>query len=143
MFSSQHSISSLAGLATIVLCLSVGCSKSGGPGLGYVEGVITLDDKPLDGAEVSFEPEGGRPSIAFTDNEGHYVLMFTGSQEGAVIGKHTVRILSARGASGGEGDEPKVESRPELLPARYNVDSELTVEVKSGSNQCDFDLTSK
>ncbi len=134
---------SLVVLLTIALCGLVGCSKGAGPDLGYVEGVVTLDGKPLDGAEVSFEPKDGRPSIAIADPSGHYVLKFTGSRNGAAIGAHVVRITSARGSSGGEGDGPLVKARPELLPAKYHAKSTLTAEVAAGNNEIDFDLTSK
>jgi len=133
----------LALAAAMVLCLVIGCSKGSGPDLGYVEGTVTLDGKPLDGAEVQFEPDGARPSIAFTDENGHYVLNFTGAREGATIGKHTVRIVSARGSSGGEGNGPYIEARPELLPEKYHVNSQLTADVQSGNNTIDFDLQSK
>ncbi len=139
----QNPNPSLAVVATVVLSLVVGCSGNTGPELGYVEGNITLDGKPLDGAEVQFEPSDSRPSIAITDDNGHYVLQFTGSREGATVGTHTVRILSARGSSGGEGDGPYVKARPELLPPKYHVNSTLTAEVKSGNNTFDFDLEAK
>jgi len=135
--------SSMAVVAAIALCLVMGCSQGSGPDLGYVEGNVTLDGKPLDGAEVQFEPSNARPSVAFTDENGHYVLKFTGSRDGATIGTHTVRILSARGSSGGEGDGPLVKARPELLPAKYHEKSTLTADVKSGNNTIDFDLQSK
>lgn len=134
---------SLATLAAIALCLVMGCSQNAGPELGYVEGNVTLDGKPLDGAEVQFEPSDARPSVAFTDENGHYVLQFTGTRNGATVGSHVVRILSARGSSGGEGDGPFVKARPELLPAKYHDKSTLTAEVQSGNNTIDFDLQSK
>ncbi|QDU75539.1 Bacterial Ig-like domain (group 1) [Bremerella volcania] len=134
---------SLAIVAAIALCVVIGCSKADGPDLGYVEGTVTLDGKPLDGAEVQFEPTNARPSVAFTDENGHYVLKFTGSRDGATIGTHTVRILSARGSSGGEGDGPVVKARPELLPPKYHEKSTLTADVQSGNNTIDFDLQSK
>ena len=121
----------------------LGCSNSSGPDLGYVEGVVTLDGKPLDGAAIQFEPAGGRASSAITDAQGHYVLDFSATSQGALIGKHVVRIQSARTASGGEGDAPLVKARPEILPAKYHARSELTAEVEGGSNTIDFDLTSK
>lgn len=134
---------SLTLLAVVALCLAMGCAQAAGPELGYVEGNVTLDGKPLDGAEVQFEPSDSRPSVAFTDENGHYVLKFTGSRDGATVGTHTVRILSARGSSGGEGDGPLVKARPELLPAKYHEKSTLTADVQSGNNTIDFDLQSK
>lgn len=133
----------VAMFAATALCLVLGCAQASGPELGYVEGNVTLDGKPLDGAEVSFEPSDARPSVAFTDDSGHYVLKFTGARDGATVGTHVVRIVSARGSSGGEGDGPLVPARRELLPAKYHEKSTLVAEVKSGNNTFDFDLQSK
>ncbi|PQO35303.1 hypothetical protein C5Y96_09730 [Blastopirellula marina] len=139
----KKTTSPLAIAFAVAMCLMLGCYSSGGPDLGYVEGNVTLDGKPLDDAKVQFEPDNARPSIAYTDGSGHYVLQFTGTRDGAAIGTHTVRIFSARGSSGGEGDGPLVKARPELLPASYNDKSTLVAEVKSGNNTFDFDLKSK
>lgn len=131
-------------LVTCALCgIIIGCSKSEGPELGYVEGIVTLNGEPLDGATIQFEPTGGRASSAITDERGHYILDFSATSQGALVGKHVVRIQSARAASGGEGGAPLVKSRPEILPAKYHARSELTAEVQGGNNTIDFALESK
>ncbi|UUO06547.1 carboxypeptidase regulatory-like domain-containing protein [Blastopirellula sp. J2-11] len=138
--SQSHTLSTL--LALLAVSLAVGCSNSSGPELGYVEGVVTFDGKSLEYAEIQFEPLNGRPSLGISDSNGHYALRFTGTRNGATLGKHVVRIISARDSSGGEGNQPFVKSRPEILPAKYHINSELTAEVQSGNNTINFDLTS-
>ena len=115
-----------------------GCG-SGGPELGSVSGTVTLDDRPLPDAIVEFQPASGSPSEGVTDSAGSYQLRYTAKKKGALLGKHQVRItLSTRADAHGQ----KVDV-PQLLPARYNRNTELTAEVRSGSNKLDFPLKSK
>ncbi len=123
-----------AGLA-VALCAVVisGCSHGTRPPLGTVHGKVTLDGKPLAGAGVVFQPEGrGRDSTGFTDGDGNYTLNYIRDAQGAAVGWHSVRITA--------GDP--VTGKPEPVPARYNVKSELRKEVKAGDNKIDFDLSS-
>lgn len=131
---------------SIALALALSLNGCGGnpdlPDLSQVKGTVTLDGNPLDGARVEFVPEKGRGSSGVTDADGKYVLYYSGANTGALTGKHNVMITSAREQSGGEGDQPLVEGRNELLPPRYNENSTLTKEVKAGENTIDFTLTS-
>jgi hypothetical protein len=130
---------------SIVMLAGVVVGCGGGPDykLGSVEGTVTLDEKPLADAELRFQPPQGRSSVAVTDQNGHYVLDYTTEQKGAELGTHSVSITTLRSASGGEGEQPAVPGRDELLPARYHAKTELTADVKQGSNTIDFHLKSK
>ncbi len=130
------------GLLLLSLIMA-GCGSSNKIPLGRVEGVITVDGQPLDGAEIVFEPTNGRSSVGWTDEKGHYELDYTMETKGAILGTHVVRIKSARSASGGEGDGPKVEARKEILPGKYHTSSTLTAEVTKGNNVIDFALGTK
>ncbi|MCC9607808.1 DUF4198 domain-containing protein [Blastopirellula sp. JC732] len=131
-------------LAAAVVVAAIGCGGDANtPPLGKVTGNVTLNGQPLDGATVEFIPQGGRPSTGFTDASGNYTLLFRADAPGAVIGKHSVRITSQRGRSGGEGGEPLVEARAETVPSQYNDKTTLEVEVTSGSNTFDFPLEGK
>jgi len=136
-------------LATLIVTTSfvafvTGCGSGvDTPPLGKVSGTVTLNGEPLDGATIEFQPESGRPSIGTTDAEGNYSLLFRADTPGALVGTHTVRITSQRASSGGEGGEPLVEARPEVVPQDYNDRSTLTVEVTEGSNTHDFALEGK
>ena len=107
--------------------------------LGYVTGKVTLDGQPVENAMVLFQPPTGRASIGTTDADGEYELMYTGDSSGAVIGKHQVRITT-----GGEkrDDSGNVWFEEEKIPAKYNNQSELEVEVVGGSQTHDFPLES-
>lgn len=133
------------GLLTVIGVFSIGCG-GGGPGLAPVEGTIKLDGKPLKNAEVSFEPqleagEEGSVSTGTTDENGHYELRYTLHKEGALIGKHLVKIRTAATTYDEEDNEVQSE---EKVPAKYNANAkdnpEMTVEVESGGSTIDFDL---
>jgi len=132
------------GLAFLVTALVVGTEGCGpgGPAVGQVEGTVTLDGEPVAGAIVTFVPvEGGRNSMAETDESGHYVLEYTGGKPGALVGKHKVRISTYQEPE--EDDSGQlVGGVPEKIPAKYNEQTTLEVEVKRGKQTIDFELTS-
>jgi hypothetical protein len=111
--------------------------------LGEVEGTVTLDGQPLADARISFYPqEGGRSSEAVTDASGRYVLQYSGEAGGAKVGTHKVSISTFE-ESRQEDDGSKIPGVPEKVPAKYNTESTLTQEVKSGKQTIDFALESK
>ena len=117
----------------MLLVALAGCSKSG-PQIAPVHGVVKLDGQPLANADVQFQPDGSqRPSSARTDAEGRYELVYKRGQPGAMVGKHTVRIWVS----------PEVVRKPPVIAARFDTKSELVREVKSGDNECDFDVTTE
>lgn len=130
--------------------LLAGCSgpPDDQPDLGSVSGTVTLDGEPLAEATISFQPQGsGRPSYAVTDSEGYYEMQYTGDAGGAKIGKHLVSISTYQEGDPGAPDPEGQETRPERVPARYNINAadneEMTVEVTAGSNTIDFSLSSE
>jgi len=115
-----------------VMMLLLACRQQG-PELGEVQGIITIDDRPLAGATVIFEPKaGGRASKAVTDDAGRYQLVYLRNINGARIGSHIVKIFTA------SEDNPK-----ERIPARYNKKTTLTADVVLGANEHNFKLTSR
>ncbi len=116
-------------LVAIAISQCVGCFDQGDrPDLGEVTGVVTLDGEPLANASIAFTMEGFRPSVGHTDSEGKYELIYIRDTKGAAVGTHTVRIrqFGSRGR----------------VPARYDMESELTGEVKPGENVINFTLLS-
>ena len=111
-----------------------GCGGGDRPRLAPVHGKITLDGKPLAGAGVRFAPaDGGRESSAVTDEEGNYTLKYLRDDMGAKIGAHTVRISTANLHA----------DRPDSVPEKYNVNSELRRDVVAGNNEFNFDLSTQ
>lgn len=126
----------LANRCTIVLAflfLFAGCGRSG-PQIAPVHGRITLEGRPLAGADIRFEPNGPeRPSVGRTDSDGHFDLMFKRGQPGAIVGQHTVRIWVSN----------EVVKNPPIIAAKFDARSELRREVKSGDNEFDIDVTTE
>src|SRR6516165_6575723 len=88
-------------LALPLLVLALGCG--GRPRTAPVSGVVRMDDKPLAGAHVNFQPiasrdrDPGPGSYGKTDGQGRYTLRLVDpDQPGAVVGEHRVSI-SLRG----------------------------------------------
>ncbi len=123
---------------SFLLALSVTGCGGDGPERGIVTGKVTLNGAPLPGADVEFQPEEGSPSYAMTDDKGRYDLMYTRDKRGAMIGEHTVRIMTPTTGTDTQGNEIRV---PQQVPPKYNAGSTLTREVKPGRNSYDFELT--
>ena len=63
-----------------------GCGDNRAP--AKVTGTITMDGRPLAGAEVTFAPtDGGRQSYGYTDSQGRYELRFTGQLADATVAR--------------------------------------------------------
>jgi hypothetical protein len=135
---SQRLIVSFAAAATVLLV--GGCNSEKLPGLGRVTGTITIDGKPVPEAVVIFTPKeaGATASMGRTDSSGQYELYYSRGTKGAKIGAHNVSVSDYHET--GDGDTPQIHK--ETIPARYNVMTELTADVKGGSNTVDFALKS-
>ncbi|MCA9195709.1 MAG: hypothetical protein KDB03_28260 [Planctomycetales bacterium] len=123
----------------------VGC---GSGNTAKVEGVVTLDGKPLPDIRVLFQPENkdsenlGVGSFGLTDSEGKFVLVLSDSEsEGAVVGNHTV-ILSDKLTEDPEDSDAGFAKVPKSrIPRKYSK-SPPTFEVKAGVvNQAEIALT--
>jgi hypothetical protein len=112
-----------------------------------VSGKVTLNGKALPGATVSFEPLGpddnptSQPgSLGKTNAEGAFTLKATSGENGAVPGKHRVRILAGGDDSGTDDRRPS--KAAQAVPRRYNSDSKLTFDVPAGGTaDARFELT--
>ncbi len=128
--------------ACLTLVLLTGCSRSPlDRDVGRVSGIVTFEGKPLEGAQVLFQPSDFRPSVGVTDKSGRYELQLTQNIMGAVVGDHQVRITTEQFAQGGEGGAEAKPARAEFLPEKFHEKTELTASVKPGKNQFNFDLT--
>ena len=135
----------------IVLPVICGCRKSDRP-TAPVSGAITLDGKPLAGGSIVSQPLapqgsviGGKGSAAFCDANGHFTLQTLDGQDGAVIGEHRVRIYGPRVQDATASDaDARRNSAKEIVPAKYNHKTELTLTVPpDGTTEANFNLTKK
>ncbi|RUL88121.1 hypothetical protein [Tautonia sociabilis] len=132
-------------VAVAASVLSAGCG--GGDGLNRmpVRGNITFEGEPLAEGTIQFYPEQTN-----TDSITGGSLIEGGSYsipraEGLVPGRYQVRISSPSDEMTVEEDEAMPGLGPiyprDLIPSKYNVESELRVEVtEDGPNEFDFAL---
>ena len=124
-----------------LLVLTVGCGGGDRPPIGEVSGTVTLNGEPVEGVQVMFEPVAkGRSSSAMTDAQGHYVLDYIGDTQGAIVGEHVVRLVTARGATRDDSGRVTDPGVKEKFPPEYNSESTQKVTVESGDNVIDFDV---
>jgi hypothetical protein len=141
--------------AGVLLAALVGCSGSGN--YAPVSGVVKLDGKPYPNAVVSFQPIGtketpnpGRGSSAYTDENGRFVLKCDNTIDGALIGKHTVRIMTkgndvvGQSPEGGSPDGAPAGRNVDPIPPEWNALSKVEFDVpKGGTDQANFDIVTK
>lgn len=139
-------------LTTAVLAAGVvaaaGCG--GGPKYAPVSGRVTLNNQPIAGVQVDFQPiavgksDPGPGSSAKTDADGRFTLksQIDPSQAGAVVGPHQVRVWPAEGVIGKDADAGKANKKG-AIPGRYHVESTLKFDVQpGGTTEANFALTS-
>lgn len=137
------------------ICVSfVGCGGGGPddmPDVGQVTGTITIDGQPAANLMVTFQPTAGRPSYDTTDEAGKYELQYNADTKGAKIGSNLVTISTADGGGenyedGNSGKEKSLEDA-DAIPASYNTlasdNAEMTVDVKAGANEFNWDVKTK
>lgn len=124
---------------SIALAVASGCTSDSR--IADVSGVVTLDGHPIENATITFAPKkGGSPSNARTSVDGVFRLRYTRSLAGAEVGEHIVKITTYRAAN--PDSDPPTPEVPERIPVNYNWSTELTADVKPGSNSVDFPLLS-
>ena len=138
-----------------VVVLAGGCG-GGGPTYAPVSGAVTLNGKPYGDAVVVFLPKAtsgnpnpGRSSAGETNDKGQFVLKTDDLKNGAVVGKHLVKI-STRGPvmqfdpATGSPDTAPPNVKRDLIPAEWNTMSAKEFEVPpGGTDKANFDIVTK
>jgi hypothetical protein len=152
-------VTGVIAIASLAGCSTAPSTDYGKVDLVEVSGVVTLDDQPLPGAVVTFEAPDGQFSFGETDGDGRYVLLFdSAGKTGVTPGEKIVRISTTRkilglNADESEGEAPAGESvgegdsatKPtlELVPEKFNKNSELKADVSHDKTTFNFDLSSQ
>jgi hypothetical protein len=144
----------------------VGCGSDDGLGKRYpVYGTVTYNGTPLAKGKISFVPEDAKEAgvgASGTIENGEYKLSTGGESDGARAGKYKVTITAKEDATekakalfakDNQGNDPgylpgrylsmaEAEAKS-LIPTGYGDTrtTNLTAEVKEGSNKCDFELS--
>jgi hypothetical protein len=126
---------------TIVLFLLLmlsGCSNSN---RGVVSGSVTIDGQPVKSGSIAFFPiDEKSPTTGASITDGQYTAQVP-------LGQTKVQIRVAKKV--GEKklyntpDSPVQPIMKETLPAKYNDDTELQLDVKPGNTVKNFELTTK
>ena len=116
----------------ILFVMFVGCGSD--DGRATVRGSVTFDGVPLDAGVIALVPEPGTSGLAAGGviESGSY----SSASDGPLPGKYMVQITASRKTG------QMVEQTEQYIPAKYNKNTELIVEIESGSNRCDFELSS-
>lgn len=144
-------------LACLVAAL-VGCGGQnadyGQLGLVSISGTVTLDGEPVAGAAVYFYEPDESYCFGVTDAMGEYTMMLNSEKSGVTPGKKTVKISTASNPLGDAAESPEGEmaeeedpdakagGASEQIPACYNKDSKLEIDVSASDSSLDFELKS-
>ena len=140
----------LSRLVSLFLLTVAGCGPSGPP-LVAVTGTVTLDNRPLAGAQVTFLPPDSTPGAGAsgrTGPDGKYTLQ-SRNGAGVAVGEYRVFISKRLMPNGAEvpPDDPTPPIRSparELLPRYSNLGKPvLSASVPSAGGTFDFALQSK
>jgi hypothetical protein len=120
------------------LLVAAGCAP---PTTAEVSGTVKIDGQLVKRGSISFYPlDGNSPTAGGTITDGHYSVMVP-------ITTMQVRITAPKVVGRKKlydtPDSPEKDILVDSLPARYNTESELTLEVKPGKNHKDFELQSQ
>ncbi len=159
---------SIVGLGVML----VGCSGPGDAdyaklNLVDITGTVMVDGVPVEGVEVRFEDNPFQYSFGVTDSSGTYKMMLNNRKSGVTPGSKKVRFVPKSGGGGGgvsdaaaaipqEGDDGEARETAEgevieiakdgagsgKVPACYNSDPKISVEVSKTTKKFDFDLKS-
>ncbi len=126
-------------LCWTLIGFSLGCSADAKH--GTVSGTVTLDGQPLKSGTIRFDAADGRTAAADASiTDGKYsVKMPPGEKRVSITSPKVIGKKKMYDTP----DSPVVDVTEELLPKRYNAQSELTLTVKLGDQDAPFDLKSK
>jgi hypothetical protein len=104
-----------------LVLLGAACTSREGVELAPVEGVVTLDGRPLANVGVTFLPEGKGPlASGNTDAAGQFRVSTLRPGDGAPVGRHRV-VLGAAEEGGTSAAIPPAYGRPETTPLSVEV----------------------
>jgi hypothetical protein len=132
--------------ATVALSLAlVGGCGGGATDRCDISGMVTLDRVPLANGAITFRPVGAGQTTGATIEAGEFAIV---GEKGPKFGKYRVEILAYRptGKKIPDPDNPGAlaDEIEQVIPARYNRDSQLEIEITPQSNrELKFDLKSK
>jgi len=123
-------------IALGLILLSVGCSDST---TGQVSGSVKVDNSPLQEGFIDFIPADGKsPTAGAPIKGGEYSATVP---VGTMNVKISMPVVIGKKKIYPTPDSPERPIHKEGLPAKYNAKTELKVDVVTGSQRKDFELS--
>jgi hypothetical protein len=135
-------------IGVVGLCLLVGCSSASVSGTVPASGKVTYKGAPLEGAIITFIPEGAGRTATAESQAGGVFSLTTVDASGAMPGKYKVTVDKVDFAAGGSSSMEDASSAnaaegksKRALPAKYAqvTSTPLVAEIPSGG-KTDIDL---
>ena len=127
-------------VAAVLLWILAGCSSGDGTERIGLSGSVTFQGQPVVTGQIRFAPKPGTaaPLVIEAITDGHYATTTSG---GVPVGEYRVEIR-AFDPNAPPQTTPLDPPPKQLLPAMYNVNSELALDVNSGDTDrvLDFNL---
>jgi hypothetical protein len=118
-------------MAACVCCIAGCAGRPEFPTAYPAEGTVTLDGKPLAGAQVVLHPQsgntdsGGATAQATTDAAGRFRLTTFQADDGAVAGQYVVTVSKYEAVDRGAGPEPG----PNVLNKKFSTPASSPLKV--------------
>jgi hypothetical protein len=130
---SMHHLSNVLFLAILLM---QGCSR--GPSMGELHGQALLDGKLIEKGSIRLVPvDGEAPTAGSVIENGKFNVRLAPAQ-------YRVEISATQLPPGGiPKDVNEDYTIRQLIPAKYNTNSEVVLDIKPGVNEHKFDLTSR
>lgn len=123
-------------LACLLLVFVAGCDR--GPAVGTIKGQVTIDGQAVDGGLIRLVPKDGnsQPADSIITAGAYSITM--------PIGEKKVEIYWTKSSTGkvdtaSQGTEKVVQ----MVPPKYNTESQLLYVIEKGEVTKDFTLTSQ
>ncbi|WP_428305093.1 hypothetical protein [Lacipirellula sp.] len=134
----MHYVRRIVPIATLACVMGCGSQD---PNRGEVTGIITVNGQPVAAGAVAFSPvDGQSPTSGGKILDGKYTV-----QASTGTSRVAIRVPQVVGEKKlySTADSPVRPVMKETLPPEYNDRTTLTLEVKPGDNEHNFDLQTK
>jgi len=127
-----------------LMVLVSGCGSASGPERAAVRGTVAFNGEPIETGSIQFVPVEGvtGKAVATPISNGEFSLS---SGEGPAVGMNKV-VINATRKTGKQKTNIMGEMEDEIedfIPARYNAQTELQVDIQPSGNTEAFELTAE
>ncbi len=129
-------------VAIATLCLIAGCGGGyEGGQRAELKGKVTFDGEPVTQGAFNLIPvghDGNKVSVPITDG-----VIAIPEASGPAFGKYRVEVYYFKPINPTAADADAASATQQMIPARFNAESTLELDVDAAKMEKDFDLTSR